>query len=91
MKNLILVTLLTITSLGFAQINADECVKNRSLTGTYAQQKMWRDAANFFVKSYNTCGLEGLEKTDWNNAKIILLNAQHFFFGFESLRKQVLF
>lgn len=71
MKNLILLALLTLTSLSFAQTNPEECTKMRALTGQYAQQKMWRDAANFFVKSFHACGLEGLEKTDWNNAKII--------------------
>lgn len=74
MKNLILIVILTITSFGFAQEKSEECKKNRSLAPVYAQQKMWRDAANFFLKAYAECGLEGLEKKDWNNAKIIYKN-----------------
>jgi hypothetical protein len=71
MKNLILLVLISLTSIGFAQKNEADCTKFRALTGQYAQQKMWRDAADFFIKSYHACGLEGLEQTDWNNAKII--------------------
>lgn len=63
--------MLAVTSLGFSQQDEEECKKNRSLTGMYAGQKMWRDAANFFILSYDACGLEGLERADWNNAKII--------------------
>jgi len=74
MKNLLLVLILTISTFSFSQTNAEECKKNRGLTGLYAGQKAWRDAANFFVLSYTACGLEGLEKSDWNNAKIIYKN-----------------
>lgn len=74
MKNLLLIAILTITSFGYAQDKSEDCKKFRNLTGMYAQQKMWRDAANFFVQSYNECGLDGLEKKDWNNAKIIYKN-----------------
>lgn len=71
MKNLLLLIILTISTFSFSQTDVDKCAKNRGLTGLYAGQKAWRDAANFFVKSYTFCGLEGLEKSDWNNAKII--------------------
>jgi len=74
MKNLLLLITLTITTFSFSQGNAEECKKYRGLTGMYAGQKAWRDAANFFVKSFEICGLEGLEKGDWNNAKIIYKN-----------------
>jgi hypothetical protein len=74
MKNLLLLITLTITTFSFSQTDADNCKKYRGLTGMYAGQKAWRDAANFFVQSYTSCGLEGLEKSDWNNAKIIYKN-----------------
>jgi hypothetical protein len=74
MKNLLLLITLTITTFSFSQTDAESCKKYRGLTGMYAGQKAWRDAANFFVQSYTTCGLEGLEKSDWNNAKIIYKN-----------------
>lgn len=70
MKNLFLFFLIAFTTFGFAQ-EQDDCTKYRGLTPIYAKQKMWRDAANFFVKAYNECGTEGLEKADFNNAKII--------------------
>ncbi len=74
MKNLLLLITLTISIFSFSQTNGDDCKKYTGLTGLYAGQKAWRDAADFFVKSYVSCGLEGLKKSDWNNAKIIYKN-----------------
>ena len=74
MKNLLLLITLTLTTFSFSQTNTDDCKKYRGLTGMYAGQKAWRDAADFFVQSYTSCGHEGLEKSDWNNAKIIYKN-----------------
>lgn len=73
MKNLILVVMLAVTSLGFSQTseNPEECKEKRALIPMYAQQKMYRDAANFFQDAYAVCGMDGLERADWNNAKII--------------------
>ena len=64
--------MLTVTSLGFSQKEerSEECIKNISLSQMYGQQKMYRDALNFFVKAYEACGIDGLEKADWNNTKI---------------------
>ncbi len=70
MKNLILLLILSVTTIGFAQ-EQSECDKMRGFTALYAQQKMNRDAADFFVKAYNICGKDGLEFKDWNNARII--------------------
>lgn len=72
MKKLILVALLTVTSFGFAQKNTEDCTKFRALAGDYGTQGMHLDALRFHVKAFNACGLEGLEKTDWNNAKIFV-------------------
>mgnify|MGYP000179785748 CR=1 FL=1 len=73
MKNLLLAITLAITTFGFSQAG-DKCAEARGLTGLYAGQKAWPDASNFFVQSFKECGLEGLEKSDWNNAKIIYKN-----------------
>ncbi|MGV6861989.1 MAG: tetratricopeptide repeat protein [Putridiphycobacter sp.] len=71
MKNLILLLILSVTSIGFAQ-EQSECDKNRGLMALYAKNKMYRDALNFFAKAYEVCGgEEGLEFVDWNNARII--------------------
>lgn len=72
-KGLILLTIMTVTGLSFGQ-EKNECAEKLNFTGLYAQQKMWRDAANFFIEGYQICGLEGLKKADWNNAKIIYKN-----------------
>jgi len=74
MKNLLLLLTLTISTFSFSQTNDEACAKARGLTGLYAGQKAWGDASSFFVQSYTICGLEGLEKSDWNNAKIIYKN-----------------
>jgi tetratricopeptide (TPR) repeat protein len=71
MKNLIVLVLLSVTTTFSFSQEQSECDKMRGFTSLYAQQKMYRDAANFFIKSYNICGIEGLQKVDWNNAKII--------------------
>jgi len=73
MKNLILLLILSVTTLGFSQ-EQSECDKARGFTAMYAQNKMWRDASNFFLDSYRLCGMEGLEQKDWNNARIIYKN-----------------
>jgi hypothetical protein len=74
MKNLILLLILSVTTtFGFSQEQSD-CDKARGFTAMYAQNKMWRDASNFFLESYKLCGLDGLEQKDWNNARIIYKN-----------------
>ena len=72
MKNLILILMLAVTSFGFSQEDnrSEDCKKNLKLSQTYGQQKMNQDALNFFAKAYDACGLENLEKADWNNTKI---------------------
>ena len=72
MKNLILILMLAVTSIGFSQEDnrSEECVKMLSLSQMYGQQGMDQDALNFFAKAYEACGLENLEKADWNNTKI---------------------
>ena len=73
MKSLILIVMLAVTGLGFSQTseNPEECKEKRALITLYAKQKMYRDAANFFEEAYVVCGMDGLERADWNNAKII--------------------
>ena len=74
MKNLILLLILSVTTtLGFSQ-EQSECDKARGFTALYAQNKMWRDASNFFLEAYKICGMDGLEFKDWNNARIIYKN-----------------
>jgi hypothetical protein len=72
MKNLILILTIAATSFGFSQEDnrSEECVKYLSLSQMYGQQKMNQDALNFFAKAYEACGIENLEKADWNNTKI---------------------
>ena len=73
MKNLILILVLSVTTtFGFSQ--QSDCDKARGYTAMYAQNKMWRDASNFFLEAYNLCGMDGLEIKDWNNARIIYKN-----------------
>jgi len=70
MKNLILLLVLSVTTnLGFSQAQSD-CDKARGLTSLYAQNKMWRDATNFFLDAYKHCGKDVLEQNDWNTARI---------------------
>lgn len=73
MKSLILIAMLAVTSLGFSQEKepSNECKEKLSLVAMYAQQKMYRDAANFFQQAYTVCGTESMVTADWNNAKII--------------------
>jgi tetratricopeptide (TPR) repeat protein len=74
MKNLILLLIISVTTtIGFSQGQSD-CDKARGFTAMYAQNKMWRDASNFFLEAYKLCGMEGLEQKDWNNARIIYKN-----------------
>ncbi len=75
-KNLFIAGLLMLTGAqSFAQDQprelSDECKKQLSLMGTYGEQGMWRDAANFFIKAHKACGEENLDQTDWSNARAI--------------------
>lgn len=78
MKKLLIAGLLILTGAqSFAQDQeqqrelSDECKKFLSLEGTYGEQGMWRDAANFFIKAYAACGEENFDQTDWKNARAI--------------------
>jgi len=75
-KNLLLVAFIAIASIGFSQDEnlSEDCKKFKSLYPTYEKNKMHRDAANFFMKAYNTCGVENINVKDWNNARIIYKN-----------------
>ncbi|PZE18696.1 hypothetical protein DNU06_02385 [Putridiphycobacter roseus] len=74
LKNLLLVIFISVlgaNSIAQERVLSEDCKKYLSLMGTYGEQEMWRDAANFFVKAYTACGEEKLDHTDWNNARAI--------------------
>jgi hypothetical protein len=77
MKKLLLVLFVMVLGLNAMTQTKKEikqCNKNRALVSMYAQKRMWSDASEYFIKAYNLGGLSGLEKADWNNARIIYTN-----------------
>lgn len=74
MKNLLLAGLLTIFGVtGFAQERelSEDCKKNIGYMVVYAQQELWRDAADFWNKAIAACGTEVFLAPEWSNARTI--------------------
>ncbi|MFK8037930.1 MAG: hypothetical protein AB8B74_06545 [Crocinitomicaceae bacterium] len=74
MKNLLIAGLLTIFGVtGFSQERglSEDCKKQIGFMGLYAQQELYRDAADFWTKAIESCGTDKFVATEWSNARTI--------------------
>lgn len=81
MKTYAIMVALAITSLAFGQgindslqVDDESCKRNRGYYPSYYQQKMFKDARNFWLKAFYTCGgTENLDGKYFRNGKKIYL------------------
>ena len=70
----------------------DDCGKNRSLYYQYLKQKMFKDAADFWTKAVEHCGVENLDAKFYTNGRYLyskLLKDEKYAFRVEGINDTI--